>query len=294
MGLTTETEAPGYEPHDVCITFDNRYGVCRDKAALLVTMLREAGVSAYPVLIHAGIKKDEEVAQPYFNHAIVAAESKVGDFILMDPTDENTTELLPAYLSNKSFLVAHPEGRSLETSPIVPASENMLQIRTTGTLSHDGLLRANTTLAFRGINDNAYRGYFSRIKPEERKRFFEGALKRRMAGATLSDYRIEPLDIQDTSQPLTVMLEYSADRYPVEGDAHTLVNIPWLGTAMGYANFVLGQTGLEERKYPLFTKIACGVDEALSIDFDVADDRTFTSPEHPPTKKIERDFIPLT
>lgn len=288
MGLTTETEAPGYEPHDVCITFDNRYGVCRDKAALLVTMLREAGVPAYPVLIHAGIKKDEEVAQPYFNHAIVAAESKDGDFILMDPTDENTTELLPAYLSNKSFLVAHPEGRSLQTSPIVPASENMLQIRTTGTLTAEGMLRASTTLAFRGINDNAYRGYFSRIKPEERKRFFEGALKRRMAGATLSGYRIEPLNIQDTSQPLTVMLEYSAERYPVEGDSHTMVNIPWLGTAMGYANFVLGQTGLEQRKYPLFTKIACGVDEALSIDFDVADDYTFTSPEF---ATIEHDSL---
>ncbi|MCX7591887.1 MAG: DUF3857 domain-containing protein, partial [Kiritimatiellae bacterium] len=26
MGITTETEAPGYEPHDVRITFENRYG----------------------------------------------------------------------------------------------------------------------------------------------------------------------------------------------------------------------------------------------------------------------------
>ena len=29
MGLTTETVAPGYEPHDVDITFNNKYGVCR-------------------------------------------------------------------------------------------------------------------------------------------------------------------------------------------------------------------------------------------------------------------------
>ena len=31
MGITTEEEAPGYEPLDVSITFENRYGVCRDK-----------------------------------------------------------------------------------------------------------------------------------------------------------------------------------------------------------------------------------------------------------------------
>ena len=53
MGITTETEAPGYEPHDVSLTFSKRYGVCRDKAALLAVMLRAAGFDAFPVLIMA-------------------------------------------------------------------------------------------------------------------------------------------------------------------------------------------------------------------------------------------------
>ena len=74
MGLTLEDDAPGYEPHDVNVTFDNRYGVCRDKAALLVSLLRIAGIKAYPVLIHAGAKMDPEVPSPFFNHAIVAVE----------------------------------------------------------------------------------------------------------------------------------------------------------------------------------------------------------------------------
>ena len=37
-----EDEAPGYQPHYVTQTFDNRHGVCRDKASLLVAMLRLA------------------------------------------------------------------------------------------------------------------------------------------------------------------------------------------------------------------------------------------------------------
>lgn len=61
MGLTLEDDAPGYEPHDVDLTFENRYGVCRDKAALLVALLRIAGVQAFPVLIHAGAKMDPDV-----------------------------------------------------------------------------------------------------------------------------------------------------------------------------------------------------------------------------------------
>src|SRR5437879_2302876 len=43
MGLTPEKDRPGFEPHDVKLTFNNKYGVCRDKAALLVAMLHAAG-----------------------------------------------------------------------------------------------------------------------------------------------------------------------------------------------------------------------------------------------------------
>ena len=42
-----ELNAPGYEPHDADYTFSNLGGVCRDKAALLVTMFREAGIDAF-------------------------------------------------------------------------------------------------------------------------------------------------------------------------------------------------------------------------------------------------------
>ena len=43
MGITPEKDRPGFEPHDVAITYEKKYGVCRDKAALLVSLLRAAG-----------------------------------------------------------------------------------------------------------------------------------------------------------------------------------------------------------------------------------------------------------
>ena len=74
MGIIAEDTSPGYEPHDVALTFDNRYGVCRDKGALLVAMLREAGFNAFPVLINAGSKRDKEVPLSFFNHAIICID----------------------------------------------------------------------------------------------------------------------------------------------------------------------------------------------------------------------------
>ncbi|MGD9873241.1 MAG: DUF3857 domain-containing protein [Kiritimatiellia bacterium] len=268
MGITKEAESPGYEPHDVMDTFEALHGVCRDKAALLVAMLRLAGMDAYPTLIHNGAKLDSEVPQPYFNHAIVAVKNNDGEIILMDPTDETTTELLPAYLSDKSYLVASPEGEPLRTSPIVPAAENMMMITTTGRVDAAGGLVAETVLEFRGANDNAYRGLFATRKPEERRQFFEGLAKSMAPGASVSSLSIVPEDMTDTSTTLTVRIAFSASDLPIGREGTVALPLPQSGSRLGVANFIVGQTGLKTRKYPLVTGMACGVSETMSIELD--------------------------
>jgi transglutaminase-like putative cysteine protease len=267
MGITTEEEAPGYEPHDVKTTFENRYGVCRDKAALLAAMLRIVDVEAFPVIIMAGPKKDEEVPQPFFNHAVTAALDDDGEYVLMDSTDENTKDIFPSYLQNMSYIVARPEGETLLTSPIIPAGENLLKITTSGKLDMEGNLDAESTLIFDGINDTVYRGYFSKIKPEERRRFFEGHVKRSMPTAKLIRLEIQPKELRDTSQPLTITLDYTAENLLIDGEENKMLNLPRLGSSLGYANFLIGQTGLEERKYPLFTRMTAGIRETLELEF---------------------------
>ncbi|MBN2452337.1 MAG: DUF3857 and transglutaminase domain-containing protein, partial [Lentisphaeria bacterium] len=282
MGITVETEAPGYEPHDVVMTFENRHGVCRDKAALLVVMLRLAGFEAFPVLIHNGPRKDVEVPQPYFNHAIAAVANPDGGYTLMDPTDENTKELFPAYLCNQSYLVARPQGDTLRTSPIVPASENMMHVETHGRIDAQGNLRGESVLDFRGINDNAYRGHFSRLQPGERRRFFEGVVKRLAAGGRLTDLVITPTDMMDTETPLKVRLGFEADAIAVSNGTTTMLPVPRLGTRVGMVNFILGNAGLRERKYPFVNEFACGVEEIFRYELDAGLGRPVSTPAYDP------------
>jgi transglutaminase-like putative cysteine protease len=287
MGITTEDEAPGYEPHDVSLTFSNRYGVCRDKAALLASMLRVVDVEAFPVIIMAGPKKDEEVPQPLFNHAVTAALGVDGEYVLMDSTDENTKDIFPSYLQNMSYIVARPEGDTLRTSPIIPAEDNLIRITNTATLDSDGNLEGESAIVFEGINDTVYRGYLSKIKPDERRRFFEGHIKRSMPTAELDDWEILPEELRDTSQPMTVNISYSAKNLLIEGKDKKMLSLPKLGGSVGYANFLIGQTGLEERKYPLYTRITAGIRETL--DLEIPDDLgTVTIPGYSP---IETDQL---
>src|SRR5437016_1025113 len=202
MGLTPEKDRPGFEPHDVKLTFNNKYGVCRDKAALLVAMLKAAGFNAYPVLVNVGTKRDQDVPEPGFNHAIVGVELKKGEHILMDPTAENTKDLLPSYECDQSYLVCRPDGDTLRTSPIVPPEQNMMRVKTMGTLSAAGRLEARCELSFAGINDNEYREMFSRMKPDDKRRFFERNLKRTVPGARLISVKIFPEDVRDMATGL--------------------------------------------------------------------------------------------
>ncbi|HQI82285.1 MAG TPA: DUF3857 domain-containing protein, partial [Deltaproteobacteria bacterium] len=268
LGIVAESEAPGYEPHDVSMTFERRAGVCRDKAALLVAMMRLAGIEAYPVLIRNGPKMDVEVPQPYFNHAIACVKNPDGTYLLMDPTDENTKDLFPAYLNDQSYLVATPKGETLLTSPITPASRNMMKLSTTGSIDGQGTLNATTTMDFDGINDNAYRGYFSTLQTEERKIYFEKMLRKVIPSAALKDLAVHPDNVMDITAPLKAVMTFSAENFPVQGDGVTLIPVPRFGDHVGMVNFLIQKMGLKERKYTYLTETACGVEETMSLSID--------------------------
>jgi transglutaminase-like putative cysteine protease len=265
MGLTPEKDRPGFEPHDVKITFDKKYGVCRDKAALLVGMLRAAGFQAFPVLISVGVKRDAQVPDPDFNHAIVSVELKKGDYVLMDPTDEHARDLLPEPDCDQSYLVCRPEGENLRTSPVPPPEEHMMRITTTGVLSASGALEAKSVLAFEGVNDDEYRNAFSQRKPDDIKRFFERNLKESLPGARLKSLKLTPTDMMDVSVPLRAELEFSVDDVTAAENGKAVVSLPWIGRNLGMVNFILAGTGLDKRKYPLRTEITCGLEENVSI-----------------------------
>lgn len=289
MGITTETDAPGYEPHDVNITFDNRYGVCRDKAALLATMLTEAGIPAFPVLIMQGDKLDEEIPCPFFNHAITAARKKDGSYVLMDSTNENTADLLPQYLYNKSYIVATPEGETLMTSPISPVADNMATAKTTVTLAEDGSASGTTVIDLKGINDVAYRGSLAEVKPDQAQRFFEGSLKQMIAGASLTDYLLEPENMQNTDQTIRLTLHWTAPNLLVTGGDAAQLELPFAGYGYGMAMRIIGGSlNLDKRRYPLKTEFTCGVREDLEITLPPSLEKPLSLPKYENTE--HKDF----
>lgn len=269
MGLTMEDTSPGYAPHDVDITFDSRYGVCRDKAGLLVAMLRLAGLEAFPVLINVGAKMDKSVPQPYFNHAVAAVQLDPDkrEYMLMDPTNENTKDIFPAYLSDKSYLVCREDGEELMTSPVPPSAQNAVIVKSSGKLSKDSSLCIESHISFLGINDTAYRGAFARMTHEKREQSFAKIVARLSPGAELISADIEPADMRDTEKPIKVKVIYRIPEAFMLCDTQGELFVPFVSKSLGIVNWLLeGSTSLERRKYPLVLDTTAEVNETVTID----------------------------
>lgn len=268
MGLTFEDDAPGYAPHDVSITFDNRYGVCRDKAALLVEMLRIAGFEAYPVLISVGPKLDPDVPQPYFNHAI-ACVKKDGRYILMDPTNEATKDMFPAYLSNCSYLVAHPQGEPLLVSPVTPDEVNSVLINSAGTLFGDGTAVFKTQISTSGYCDNMFRRTFLDCAPAQRDHLLRTLVKRSVPDAELLSIKIAPEDLRNTGKPLQIALEFKTAGCIVPGETRDSAILPLLSKCFGITGRLLkGKTSLDKRLYDLKLSLTARTRETVRLDLD--------------------------
>ncbi len=61
-----------------------------------------------------------------------------------------------------------------------------------------------------------------------------------------------------------------------------MMPVPQVGTRVGLANFIIGQTGLKQRRFPLQTNYACGVQEKLSLQIDPAVGSFVSLPELAP------------
>ena len=289
MGITLEKDAPGYEPHDITLTFNNRHGVCRDKAGLLVAMLRMADIDAFPVLIDTGPLKDAEIPIPYFNHAITAVKRKSnGEYIFMDSTNETTKELFPAYLCHRSIIIGTPEGEDLRVTPITPAEKNMMEITTNLYIDDKGDLTGESFFKFNGYNDNSYRATMARRTPEKQREFFESIVKNIAPGTRLIDMELKPANVSDTSVPLTLRLTFAADSIMIDNGKVAMLKIPSFFSSVGSANSMLGSTALEKRKYPMMNRIACGVHEIVNATFDPIWGGLAYQPSYP---KIDSDTM---
>ncbi len=130
----------GYKPRPCALTFARGWGDCKDKATLIVTMLKEAGIPASLVLVRTGMRGEIEPNPPSlaaFDHAIAYVPSLD---LYLDGTAEYTgsTEL-PAFDRGALALIVQEGGKGkLVHLPEPPSSQTKRVRRNRGDVDGRG------------------------------------------------------------------------------------------------------------------------------------------------------------
>ena len=258
LGVSGESERPGFEPHDVNLTFERRHGVCRDKAALLVSMLHLAGVKAAAVLIRVGDKLDREIPLPYFNHAIVAVLDDNGDALhFLDPTSETSRQFLPDYERECSYLIADSEIGDLALTPPVPPKENSFIIEIVDELSLKGELNGAITVKCTGFNDTMMRSIMMNQSQKEQENFLKRLFLSQYSGLELSDLGwSDPADRSVSftfSGKFSVMALASLNLHSLQKTPNTrlLQPLAFIENPGLLDRWILRRADMTERRYPL-------------------------------------------
>jgi len=87
--LGFENGISAYQPNKPNKVFEQRFGDCKDKSLLLVQLLKEIGVEAYPMLVNTDLKGTllQIPASPiFFNHCAVKVIDEDENILYYDPT----------------------------------------------------------------------------------------------------------------------------------------------------------------------------------------------------------------
>lgn len=240
----------GYTLHKGEMTFTDRCGVCKDKAGMLVTMLRAAGFESYAAMTMAGSRIDY-IPADQFNHSVTVVKLSDGQYHLLDPTwVPFIRELWSSAEQQQNYLLGLPEGADLMVTPLSPPENHYIRIFGTSSLSADGTLEGELTIRAEGQSDGAIRRMFTGNFKDQWDHGMEMELKRVHPAAEMIsvDYG-DPYEYLE--EPIRITYKYRIPGYAlVSGDQiimKSFIASGFMKRAMGH---LYADTRTEERTYP--------------------------------------------
>jgi tetratricopeptide (TPR) repeat protein len=218
-------------PRTPAETLKRRYGDCKDKAALLVAMLRAARIPASVALLRSGSSLDSEKDLPglgFFDHAIVYVPGP--PVLWIDPTDEFARAgELPLADRGRLALIAAPGSAGLVPTPESLSADNGIVETREFFLQEYGPARVAVTFDFRGSLERAYRRYLRQTEKKKVDEYFEKYVRNNfLANGPPKMTLPDPLDVK---RPLRIRLDLDEARRGQTDDSAAVVAIMASGIA---------------------------------------------------------------
>jgi uncharacterized protein DUF3857/transglutaminase superfamily protein len=219
----------GLQANHAADIFRNKYGDCKDKTTLLISMLQVAGIHAYyvPVDDRRGIV-DPDDPSLYGNHMITAIEvpADVQDprlmaivkatdskrYLIFDPTNERTpVGNLPSYLQGSYGTLCAGSASQIIKLPVLPPDANPNERKGSFTLAPDGTLTGSVDSVRSGSGGAELRNVLKYSDEKERRESLETAVARDVPGVVLNSFQyVQPSDLD---KPIEIHYKLTAAQY---------------------------------------------------------------------------------
>ena len=183
----------GFKPYRCSQILSRGFGDCKDKATLIVTMLKEAGIPATIVILRTGMRGDFEgspASLAPFDHAIAYVPSMN---LYLDGTAEFTgSRELPSMDRGALGLRIHEGKPELVHLPEPPPEESVTARKVEETLAADG----SGTIEWRGdvtgVHAGSWRGRYHSLSTQKKR--VQEDLGNEFPGLELSDVKANDLE----------------------------------------------------------------------------------------------------
>lgn len=219
----------GFQPHPAEEIYRNRYGDCKDKVTLMISMLDAVGVRATWVMVDTdrGVV-DPKVPSRMGDHMIAAIEipalyqnpalkavvtaSSGKRYLIFDPTNPYVPiGLLPTYLQGGyGLLIAGDDSQVIELPVLTPNSDTVNRTASF-TLAADGSLSGDVTVKRLGASSDDLRRWFAMSSETDKQHSLEESLQNDFSVFQATNEKVENAGSLD--KPLIMTYNVNASSY---------------------------------------------------------------------------------
>lgn len=217
----------GYRPRPSTLVLQRGYGDCKDKANLMLALLKALKIEAYLVSIYSGdptFVRAEWASPRQFNHCIIAVKVSsetntqtiindpvLGKLMIFDPTDPHTPiGDLPDYLQGSFALVVAGANGKLLKMPVTLPETNGTERKVEMIIEADGNLSGTIYEESRGQSASSARRLLKEVSSSNYDKIIENWVVRGIPTARVS--KITPTDKRDENH-FALAVELKAPGY---------------------------------------------------------------------------------
>ncbi len=193
----------GLQPFDAAFVAEKKYGDCKALSNYMVSLLREAGISAYNALIYGGRNAPqvyEDFPADYFNHVVVCVPGEQ-DSIWLECTSQTVSAgYAGTFTGNRKALLITEQGGKLVHTPHYRMDDNQQHRVIRAEINANGDLHAESVTRFTGIQQELQHQLLHEVNREEREKYLNQTLN-------LPTYHVSKIEYRESKGPVPAMEE---------------------------------------------------------------------------------------